>query len=120
MNRTPLKSTLCQVLFGGMLVATSACVSPSLDDADGVVIAEQVGAADDGFSRYSEADEAQYMARFRRLAEGGSGGAGLGAYDTLESVAGASAGTPLPRSPTASLSSSALQQANAYAEIGHS
>ena len=67
-------------------------------------------------SQYSQEDEALYLARFNRLAEGGSGGAGLGAYDTLEPVIGATSVRPLPSEVVSSLTPTALRKARDYAE----
>ncbi|MEM8724681.1 MAG: serine hydrolase [Pseudomonadota bacterium] len=69
---------------------------------------------------YAAEDEALYMARFNRLAEGGSGGAGLGAYDTLEPVSGSEKIELLPNRAAATLSSSALEQARDYAAARNS
>ncbi len=60
------------------------------------------------------------MERFNRLAEGGSGGAGLGAYDTLEPVSGSEKVEPLPNRAAATLSPTALDQARSYAEARNS
>ena len=69
---------------------------------------------DETAPRYSAEDEALYMARFNRLAEGGSGGTGLGGYDTLETVVGASQVVPLPVRAQPKLSAEALAKADAY------
>ncbi|XUU60547.1 serine hydrolase domain-containing protein [Erythrobacter sp. HA6-11] len=60
-------------------------------------------------------DEALYMARFNRLREGGSGGAGLSGYDTLEPLAGAAEPSAFRNEPAATLSSKALATARDYA-----
>lgn len=64
--------------------------------------------------RYSAEDEALYMARFNRLADGSSGGNGLGEYDTLETVKGAAKPTTLPTRAQPTLSAGALAAAEAY------
>ena len=66
-------------------------------------------------SAFSAEDEALYMARFNRLAEGGSGGAGLSAYDTLEPVAGATTPAAFAVDTARTLSAEALATANTYA-----
>lgn len=64
---------------------------------------------------FSADDEAVYFARFNKLAEGGSGGAGLGSYDPLEPVAGATVLQPIPTAANALLSAEIVATARAYA-----
>ncbi|WP_432199898.1 serine hydrolase domain-containing protein [Erythrobacter sp. W53] len=60
------------------------------------------------------------MQRFNRLAEGGSGGAGLGAYDTLELVEGSENVEPLTTRIAATLTSEAMAEAREYTESRNS
>ena len=88
-----------------LAMLVSACAVTPTED---VPIAQPVT------SQYSAADEALYMARFNRLAEGGSGGAGLGAYDTLEPVAGSADPAPLKTSDAPAITPEALNAAREY------
>ena len=88
-----------------------------------MTVAENTPNADESSptgATYSAEDEALYLARFNRLAEGGSGGAGLAAYDTLEPVAGAQNVAAIPSAETPSLSAAALNSAAEYAEARNS
>ncbi len=66
-------------------------------------------------AKYSEADEALYLARFNKLLEDARVGAGLDSYDPLEPVAGAPDAAMLPVAAQPSLSGEALAQAERYA-----
>lgn len=57
-----------------------------------------------------------YLARFNRLAEGGSGGMGLSAYDTLEPVAGAPVPAAIPVDAARTLSPETLATARTFAQ----
>lgn len=65
-------------------------------------------------ARYSEADEALYLARFKRLVEAARVGAGLETYDPLEPVAGAPDAKLLPVAARPSLSPQAIAEAEQY------
>jgi CubicO group peptidase (beta-lactamase class C family) len=65
-------------------------------------------------ARYSEADEALYLARFRQLLEAARTGAGLDTYDPLEPVAGAPDAKLLPLAARPSLSPQAIAEAEQY------
>ncbi len=83
-------------------------------------ISADAGGSGTAAPTFSEADEALYQARFERLSEGGSGGAGLAAYDTLEPVAGSLKPSATPTAQTKSLSQDALTEARAYAQARNS
>ena len=83
----------------GLALALAAC-SPEVEPALPSMTPEQA--------------EALYLERFNRLAEGGSGGAGLSGYDTLEPLRGAPQLFELNVHPAASLSAEAIAAARAY------
>ncbi|WP_394728709.1 serine hydrolase domain-containing protein [Altererythrobacter sp. GH1-8] len=56
------------------------------------------------------------MKRFNSLADGASGGVGLGGYDTLEPLKGADQPAPIPVEAAASLSPTALETARSYVD----
>ncbi len=94
----------------GMLTLTLAgCMSGAAVEPSSVLSTSTPGTV------YAAEDEARYMQRFNRLAEGGSGGAGLGAYDTLEPVSGSENVEPLVNRAAATLSQSTLDKAREYA-----
>ncbi|MEE4152603.1 MAG: serine hydrolase [Erythrobacter sp.] len=66
-------------------------------------------------AKYSEEDEALYLARFNQLLEAARIGAGLDNYDPLEPVAGAGDAAMLPVAAQPSLSAAVLAEAERYA-----
>lgn len=82
------------------LLALTAGCSPSPQEAHEGVVPEhdaEPAAADPGMvqgKRFSDEDEALYLERFQRLAEGARTGLGLLAYDPLEAVPGATEVVP--------------------------
>ena len=69
---------------------------------------------------FSEAEEALYLERFTRLSEGGSGGAGIASYDTLEPVAGAQEVRAIATTASPTLSGTALDAARLHTENNNS
>lgn len=64
---------------------------------------------------YSPEDEALYLARYRQFVETAPSGGGVGDYDPLEPVAGASEPTQIAAAPAVTLSPAALAAARSYA-----
>ena len=99
-------------------LAWLAACSPA-PDAEAPAAQTQAPAADEpaSASRFSDEDEALYLARFRRLAEGAMTGLGLETYDPLEPVPGAEEVNPLPLvAPGAGrIAPEALEAAEAWA-----
>ena len=111
MRRHFIAGCAASALLGGAALAqdpqATALQLPSGD------IAMESGAA--SLAGFSEEDEALYTARFNQLLEAARMGAGLGSYDPLEPVAGASDAAPLPVATANTLSASALATAESYA-----
>lgn len=99
LQNSPRTQSLRIAFAAAILLALSGCAT----------------APDPAPSRLSSAEaEALYLERYGRLAGGASGGAGLGAYDTLEPVAGADNLAAIPTDIGATISPEALATARSY------
>jgi CubicO group peptidase (beta-lactamase class C family) len=113
MIRSTHPIALCMMLFAIVMPALTSCAATTDLGKQGA--AASVPPTDEiAASRYSAADEALYMARFKRLSEGGSGGAGLAGYDILEPIQGAQTLSSFEEASPAQLSPEALAKATQY------
>ncbi|QIQ86586.1 serine hydrolase [Erythrobacter sp.] len=107
-------------ILAGALAAGACAQDSGAQDIAAPAPAPAAMAEAESRTAYPPEDEALYLARFNQLLEAARTGAGLGSYDPLEPVAGASDPQPLPRAERPALSAEALAEAESYAAARNS